>query len=61
MAQTTRATSRQRVQVKVIDVETGEERFSSETVIVGGHCSFCCSCSNTIPVVNFQQAEQTRT
>jgi hypothetical protein len=43
---------KQRVQVKVFDVETGEERYSSESIIVNGPGQFCihycCSCSNII-------------
>jgi hypothetical protein len=49
MAQTQPARHRRRVQVKVFDVDTGEERYSSETIIENGilpptYCS-CSSCS----------------
>jgi len=44
---------KQRVQVKVFDVATGEEQFSSETVTSAIFSPFCCSCSTnwTTPVV----------
>jgi len=44
---------KQRVQVKVFDVATGEEQFSSETITSVVVSPFCCSCSTnwTGPVV----------
>jgi hypothetical protein len=40
----------QRVQVRVIDVATGEEQVSGELTVLPGHCSWGCCCCNW-PVV----------
>jgi hypothetical protein len=56
------AAGRQRVQIKVFDVDTGEERFSSEALTPVTPVAFCivracCSCSsNDGIVVDTQQA-----
>jgi hypothetical protein len=38
---------KQRIQIKITNVETGEEQVSSDTVVLPGFCSHCC-CTTTI-------------
>jgi hypothetical protein len=49
MAQTEK-TGKQRIQIKIFDVDSGVERSSTEMIVVGPH-SFCSCCSSCIPVV----------
>jgi hypothetical protein len=39
----THAKGKQRIHVTVTDLETGEERISSELIVSHGFCSWCCS------------------
>ena len=53
MAQTERRSHKQRIQLKVIDVGTGEEQVSGDIIVVRGFCSYSCStCTGCIPSVN---------
>ena len=53
MAQTRPTTSKQRIQLKVIDVETGEEHISGDIVVVRGFCSYSSStCTGSVPTLN---------
>jgi len=53
MAQSERRAAKQRIQLKVIDVATGEEQVSGDIVVVRGFCSYSCStCTGCIPTVN---------
>jgi hypothetical protein len=36
-------TNKQRIQIKVVDIDTNEERVSGEIVVVRGFCTYCCS------------------
>lgn len=40
--------NKQRIQLKVVDVATGEEQVSGDIVVVRGFCSYCCSCSTVL-------------
>jgi hypothetical protein len=35
--------NKQRIQLKVVDIDTNEERVSGEIVVVRGFCTYCCS------------------
>jgi len=37
------ATNKQRIQLKVIDVDTNEERVTGDIVVVRGFCTYCCT------------------
>jgi len=50
MAQSERSGHKQRIQLKVIDVASGEEQISGDIVVVRGFCSWGCCCCNW-PVV----------
>jgi hypothetical protein len=42
---------KQRIQIKVVDIDTNEERVSGEIVVVRGFCTYCCtSCTWHYPV-----------
>jgi hypothetical protein len=44
--------NKQRIQIKVTDVGTNEERVSGDIVVVRGFCSYSCCSSNYPPVVD---------
>jgi hypothetical protein len=39
------ATTKHRIQIKVIDVATGEEQISGEMVVLPGYCCSWCCCT----------------
>jgi hypothetical protein len=42
-----------RVQIKVTDVDSGEERYSTDIVVGPGRfCSYCCTSSSCVPVID---------
>jgi hypothetical protein len=53
MAQSERGSQGQRIQIKVIDVATGQETHSSETTIIFRPGCTCCCCD---PVFSAVQA-----
>lgn len=56
MAKSDAGTPKHRVQIKVTDVATGEERISTDMVVDGIIRPGCCSCTNWVydggPVVD---------
>jgi hypothetical protein len=46
MAQAT--SNKQRIQLKITDLDTNEERVSGDMVVVRGFCSYSCCCSNLV-------------
>jgi len=44
----TKPSNKQRIQIKVVDVDTNEERVSGDIVVVRGFCTYCCSCSTIL-------------
>ena len=45
MAQSERRSSKQRIHVRVVDLETGNEQVSGELTIIPGFCCVGCCCS----------------
>jgi hypothetical protein len=58
MEENTMAEKRERIVLKITDIETGAEQIAGEFIVVPG-LGFCCSCSTSSLTSVIQQAEAT--